>query len=243
VIPLLAGIFVLVAVWLAQSVHAEGPGVVGNLKWAIVTALGFEMTRQQFLEIPPLAELPVTMIIGTSLSSGLIFALLLRDSIGLIPSVLAGIAAGMAAGLVAMLMPFLLSSRDHILTFRGLVRRSRMYAFWGGLACGSAGGLADYLSQQRSHGVDMTQVAAWAVGIGLITLRYSSWGSYMDALAVAAIERDLPLRFVRFLEDLATMGVVRENSAGCEFRHQRLARKLREMAADDGLVVGSEGES
>jgi hypothetical protein len=85
-------------------------------------------------------------------------------------------------------------------------------------------------------------IAAPAIAAGLIPLRMSAWSTFLSARVETALTRQLPWRYMKFLNDAATLGVLRRSGPAYQFRHDRIRSKLIDQAAERERAVAKTAE-
>jgi hypothetical protein len=75
------------------------------------------------------------------------------------------------------------------------------------------------------------KVAVMTLAATLIPLRMSAWSTFVSTRIETAFSRKLPWRFMKFLDDATTLGVLRRTGSAYHFRHDRIRAKLAEQFA------------
>jgi hypothetical protein len=103
-----------------------------------------------------------------------------------------------------------------------VMRRMRTASLVGGMSFGLAGTLAVRVFTPSSAEI----APIIGLGFAFIAIRVTAWGAYLDAWITLAITRNIPWRHLRFVDDAARLGVLRQIGPVYQFRHERLRATL-----------------
>ena len=188
-------------------------GIVAGITLGLVAGLGSAATPARAMRIRVRG-----LVAG--IAAGLVFGLE-GGAVGGIPvGIAAGIVAGLAFGIVAGLagVPGDLAGVTSPWTVLALDRRVALQlVLMAGLAVGVAFGLAGGLAVGLGAGL--------VAGCGL-SMRGTTWPSYMLTTGWLALRHRLPWSLMSFLADAHQRGVLRQAGAVYQFRHLELQRRL-----------------
>ena len=140
-----------------------------------------------------------------------------------------GPALGFISGLIGSFFKRQMSDISPLQGFKGDLRGGLYFGLAGALIAGLIA-TAQYLILWRldSAGGMLTVLAPYAViAFAWLISQYSSVPTYLVAVGILALRRDIPRRPLSFLEDAYKRGVLRKTGMTFEFRHNRLAERLK----------------
>lgn len=142
-----------------------------------------------------------------------------------------GLAMGLAAGLATFVSAgiYQLVEEGRAISPAGLLHNARMSVLTITPACGITVGVAFAFARGPAAGV----AAGIATALGIL-FSATPWGVFVLVCLVLAYRVKAPLRFVPFLKEAHTRGILRQVGGVYQFRHSKLAEHLTRTAPEGG---------